>query len=612
MFANFIYLIVALLTVSFYQPVERLPFAPVVVLSAFVSLTLLFAAFTCIRFKNIERISQWEDRARLDHRFSLLLTRHTILALILFAIHIWVLHLPTYLEPIHLLSLVPTLKALLFLSLFIGYQALIWWCAFGAHQKIYGTDISRKNYVYSNIAFSVPILIPWTFLFGITDILNLLPFEPLGRIFDTPAGQIVFFIVFLFITAIIAPVLLQYFWRCRPLANGPMRNRIDALCRKSGVGYANIVHWPIFGGRMITAGVMGLVSRFRYIMVTDALLQLLTDDQIDQVIAHEIGHVKHKHLQLYLIFFIGIMLISYTMLPLSYYLVYFSNPPLGLISAMGIGIETVANLFYFLLLVIGIVVYFRYLFGFFMRNFERQADTYVFELFPTAQPLIDTFGIIVTSSGQPANKPNWHHFSIQQRMDFLRLCEHSSTWIKQHNLKVKKSLVAVLVGFLLLGAVAFQFNQMVFGAQDRRINIQEIERYLDHKQKKTAKDGLLYWMVGNFYYAEQDTQRAAAAYEASLALHPDNADALNNLAWLLCVDDSAELHDPQRALQLSKRAIALKKAPHIWDTLAQAFYANGRLDDAIAAEEQALAMNPEDRIIYESQLLKFKKALEKQ
>ncbi len=608
MFANFIYLIIALLILSLYEPVETPHLSLSLTLFIFVALIALFAAYTRFQFRRLARVTQWEDQIRLDHHFSLLLTRHTILALVLFAIDIWGLNLPTFLEPIHWMSLVPTLKALLFLLLFVGYLMLVWISAFDAHQKIYNTGITRKSYVSSNIAFTIPVLIPWALLFGITDIIGLLPLELPKRLLNSPAGQIGYFVFFLFAAAIFAPALMQRFWGCRPLADGPYRSRIESLCRRAKVGYANIVHWPIFGGRMITAGVMGLVSKFRYIMVTEALMKLLTPDQVDQVIAHEIGHVKHKHLQLYLMFFIGVMLISYTVFPLGYYLI-FSKPALKIIIALGFDINSIFNYFTSALLVIGVVLYFRYLFGYFMRNFERQADVYVFKLFPTARPLIDTFGKIVATSGQPADKPNWHHFSIQQRIDYLRLCESSPNWIAKQHRKVKQSIIIVMIAFLLLGASAFHLNQTVFDGKNRSINIEDIERYLVQKQIKTANDGLLYWLVGNIYYEQQNLKRAATAYEASLALNPDNPDALNNLAWLLVSGDDPELKDPRQGLQLAQKAITMKKAPHIWDTLAEALYSNGRVREALEAEQNALSMNPEDRKIYEAQLQKFKQAL---
>ena len=37
--------------------------------------------------------------------------------------------------------------------------------------------MSMKDYIRSNISFSIPVLIPWTFLSGLADVINLLPFE---------------------------------------------------------------------------------------------------------------------------------------------------------------------------------------------------------------------------------------------------------------------------------------------------------------------------------------------------------------------------------------------------------------------------------------------------
>ena len=88
------------------------------------------------------------------------------------------------------------------------------------------------------------------------------------------------------------------------------------------MSYADILYWPIFGGRMVTAGVMGLISRFRYILITNALFQVLNADEIDAVIAHEIGHIKKRHLLFYLLFFAGYMLLSYATFNAIYLLIF--------------------------------------------------------------------------------------------------------------------------------------------------------------------------------------------------------------------------------------------------------------------------------------------------
>ncbi len=608
MFANFIYFIVALLILSLYEPPAELSLSLSQALIAFMGLAALYAIYVRARFRRLLSRIDWETPARLDHLFTLLTTRCAILSLVLLAVDIWWLHMPAYLKPVSWFDVLPTLNSLLFLLLFVGYLTIMWVFSYEAHKAIYQTEISRGNYIYSNISFSVPVLIPWVLLFGITDMIQLLPFELPKRILGDPMGQIVYFLVFLVVTAIFAPLMIQRFWRCRSMEANPDRGRIEALCRRAGVHYADIVYWPIFGGRMITAAVMGLAARFRYILVTDALLNLLSPDEVDQVIAHEIGHVKRKHLLLYLLFFIGFMVISYAAYPISVLLI-FKGPSFHFLTFFHIDPFTLRNFATAILLLVAIVFYFRFIFGYFMRNFERQADVYVFELFPTARPLISTFDKIVLSSGQPADKPNWHHFSIKQRIDYLWRCEQHPEWIARQNKKVSRSIIAFVAAFILLGLAAFQLNQIVFNSGSRYISVTDLETYLDQKENKTVEDGMRYWIIGNVYYERQNLERAASAYEAAIVLDPKNADAFNNLAWLLATIDNPKLRNPQKALRYAQKAIALKKAPHIWDTLAECFYANGRIAEAIESENQALLMATEDRQIYEKQMEKFKKAL---
>ncbi|MBI5064183.1 MAG: M48 family metalloprotease, partial [Desulfatitalea sp.] len=546
----------------------------------------------------------------LDRRFGLLLTRHSILALVCFTAEIWILELPSQLNGFALFSLLPTLRDFIFLMLFVGHLTIVWTFAFDAQRPIYRSDISRGEYVYSNLSFSLPVLLPWALMFGILDLLRLLPFEFLKHWIDSAIGQSVTFLLFLVVATILAPVMIQRFWRCRPLEPSALRQRIEALCRTAGVRYADIVYWPIFGGRMITAAVMGLVGRFRYILVTDALLRLLTPDELDQVIAHEIGHVKRNHLLLYLIFLLGFMLISYAAYPLSLALMLVLEPAQKFMLMMKINPEGFSFALYAVLLVFGVLLYFRYIFGFFIRNFERQADLFIFRLFPTAQPLISTFDKIVLHSGQPADKPNWHHFSIQERIDYLRLCENAPNWIQRHDRKVRNAIALFLAGLTILTFGVLQLNDVTMGQGGTRLDLAVIENYLESRESHGPEDALLYGLAGNLHLERQELGAAMVAYKKAVLLNPNQPDILNNLAWLLATSTDPIARDPQQALLLAQRALHLKNAPHIWDTLAEALYANGRIEEAIQAEEKALSMNPEEKHIYEEQLAKFKKGKE--
>lgn len=83
--------------------------------------------------------------------------------------------------------------------------------------------------------------------------------------------------------------------------------------------------------------------------------------------------------------------------------------------------------------------------------------------------------------------------------------------------------------------------------------------------------------------------QAAAQYRAALAERPHDSLAANNLAWLLLDSPSLRSHDhAAEALQLARAATAiLPRNRDYQDTLARACAANGRFDEAIAAEKRA-------------------------
>lgn len=105
------------------------------------------------------------------------------------------------------------------------------------------------------------------------------------------------------------------------------------------------------------------------------------------------------------------------------------------------------------------------------------------------------------------------------------------------------------------------------------------------------------------YGQVQDLQGAAAAYDNAVRELPSDAQVLNNAAWFYATIES-QVRNPAKALDYANRASAIApKDPNIMDTLAEAYFANGRIDDAIATEQKALALVPEQA--------EFKKNLEK-
>jgi Tfp pilus assembly protein PilF len=84
---------------------------------------------------------------------------------------------------------------------------------------------------------------------------------------------------------------------------------------------------------------------------------------------------------------------------------------------------------------------------------------------------------------------------------------------------------------------------------------------------------------------------AAQCFERAVALKPDYADALNNLGKALASLDPAP--DPEVSLAAFERAIALRPDyAEAWDNRGVLLAELGRLDEAVAAIEQAIRLQP--------------------
>ena len=605
MFGNFLYFIIVLLIYLTYQPSEETNFRGIEALALFIGLIVFFFYFTAFLFRRLEKRIAISDFSRLDHQFHSILMRQSIMAILIFAIDIYGLNLSSFLVDFPIFNALPTLEALLFLSLFVFYLAIVWACAHGVYKKLYRSDISKKSYVLSNITFSIPVLLPWIFLSGFADLIKALPFEWPGRFLDTTEGEVTYFLLFLFVVAVIGPAMIQKFWRCKSLEPGAHRQRIENLCQKADLSYADILYWPIFGGKMITAGVMGLLKKFRYILVTPSLLRLLEPEEIEAVIAHEIGHVKRKHLLFYLLFFVGYMLLSYVTFDIILFGIIYAEPVYWFINKTGFDQTTIFSALFSLVIIIVFLIYFRFIFGFYMRNFERQADIYVYALFDSAKPLISTLEKIVTTSGQSADRPNWHHFSIKERIDYLQKCESNTRWISRHNRKVNKSIGIYLAGMLLIGIIGYQLNLGVIG---EKLNQGFLEKVIVRELQKSPDNPNLYRILGDLYYNRKNYEGVRDAYEKSIEIRLEDSHVLNNLAWFYATCEIESLRDPERALQLSRLAVRLEQSSHIYDTLAESYFVNGMIQEAIEAGEQALKLAKDNRSYYKKQIEKFRKA----
>lgn len=99
----------------------------------------------------------------------------------------------------------------------------------------------------------------------------------------------------------VAPVVVVRIWKTRRLPDGPLRAELERTCRRMKLKYRQILIWES-SGVIANAGVMGLASPVRYILLSDALLEQMDDRQIAAIFAHEAGHVMEHHIFYSLVF----------------------------------------------------------------------------------------------------------------------------------------------------------------------------------------------------------------------------------------------------------------------------------------------------------------------
>lgn len=98
----------------------------------------------------------------------------------------------------------------------------------------------------------------------------------------------------LFGLARIAPVaLLPLFYRFAPLDRESLRTRLTALCRRAGVPVLGVYVWGLGEkSRRANAAFIGTGPNPR-ILLSDTLLADYSDEEIEVILAHEIGHYVH-------------------------------------------------------------------------------------------------------------------------------------------------------------------------------------------------------------------------------------------------------------------------------------------------------------------------------
>jgi Zn-dependent protease with chaperone function len=376
---------------------------------------------------------------------------------------------------------------------------------------------------------------------------------------------------------------------------------LDTFCASHNFS-ADFYLWPLFEGRALTAGVMGIIPGLRYILITPALIETMSRVELEAVMAHEIGHVKKFHLLLYVFLLGGFSLLAGMLAEPLVYLLLSQELLNKLVVDSGIAADTVLTVVGAVPLLLFLLVYFRFIFGYFIRNFERQADLFSLAAIGNGKAMISAFEKIAILSGNIRNERNWHHFGIGERIDCLERAGRDPGVITRHDRKVRWSLFAYVAVVLLAGLLV---RQIPTEALATRYQENFAETVLLQKVKQEPDRALWQRLIGDLMLTKKMEEKALTAYEKAFSLEPANPEIMNNLAWLLLTSNDLGLRDPFKALTLARAAASLQPKGYILDTLATAYWANGLVMEAVRVEQQAAMVDAAQKRYYQSRIFKF-------
>lgn len=281
---------------------------------------------------------------------------------------------------------------------------------------------SRKQFVVNQLRHQLALmLVPLLLMMAWMESLNLfLPGDPLGAWLQFPG----ILIIFLF-----TPLLISRIWDTAPLPPGELRDMLVGMCRRHRVRVRQLLLWRTFGGT-INAAVMGFIAPLRFILLSDALLDMLPLKQVEAVMAHELAHVRRHHMfWLLLVAAVSSTLLQIACLLLAVMLIRLMPAASEDIAVAGIGWAMLRDPLTLQYVTMGAgVAGWLFIFGWVSRRFERQADTFAVQHLTaastvdaeSAQTMTDALQQVADLNHIPTTRRSWRHGSIHWRQQYLR------------------------------------------------------------------------------------------------------------------------------------------------------------------------------------------------
>ncbi len=230
-----------------------------------------------------------------------------------------------------------------------------------------------------------------------------------------------FFMGLFVLLAQLAPVVLfPIFYKFEPLEDEDLRRRLVILSERAGTRVRGVYRWKLSEkSKKANAALTGL-GNTRRIILADTLLDNYSPEEIEAVLAHELGHHVHKHILKSIFVQAGITLLGFW--AANWVLHYAVD------QHMFEQLSDFANLP--LLVLVSVVLSFLLMpaLNAYSRFNERQADRYAFESTETVEPFISSMNKLAEQNLAERTPSKWVEWFFHSHPSISRRLEAAEQW----------------------------------------------------------------------------------------------------------------------------------------------------------------------------------------
>jgi STE24 endopeptidase len=230
------------------------------------------------------------------------------------------------------------------------------------------------------------------------------------------------FLVLFVIVAQVAPlVLFPIFYKFEPLENDDLKQRLVRLSERAGTQVRGIYKWHLSEkSKKANAALTGLGAT-RRIILADTLLDHYSPEEIEAVLAHELGHHVHRHILKSIFVQAGITLFGF----------WAANQVLHMAIEQWNMFDTLSDFANLpLLVLVSTILSFLLMpaMNAYSRFNERQADRYAFQSIKSVQPFISSMNKLASQNLAERTPSRWVEWFFHSHPAISRRVAAAEAW----------------------------------------------------------------------------------------------------------------------------------------------------------------------------------------